>query len=124
MTAAAIASARVRTTVVTTVAKVAVTLSITGAIVWGIWLAYFVAAEFYMLGTPGGTPFTHVARTMRFDVLGRFLVVPALTWVYWHIVLRPHDHDAFTGADLIALAVGAGIACVTGKLWYLGGVSA
>lgn len=96
-------------------------ITITAAIVWAIPFLYALFAEGYMVGQGhNGVPLTTVLRAIRFDVVGRFLIVPFATWLYWHIVLRPSGTG--TGRqDLIPVALGLLLALLYGKWYPIGG---
>lgn len=88
----------------------------TAVIVWLIPTLYAVFAEGIMLGRVDGMPLTNVLRVMRFDALGRFLLIPFATWLYWHVVLRPLGTPV-DRRDFFAVALGLALALVYGK-WY------
>lgn len=98
-------------------------LSITQVVGWGIIILAIAFFEGMNLGRPDGVPATTVMRTMRFDVMGRFLIVPLIgTWLPWHIVYRPRGFLAMTRWDILVVLAGVLFALVRGKLYGLGGV--
>lgn len=89
----------------------------TAVIVWLVPTLYAVFAEGIMIGMRGdGMPLTNVLRIMRFNPLGRFVLVPFATWLYWHVILRPLG-GAVDRRDFIPVAIGLALALVYGK-WY------
>lgn len=89
----------------------------TAAIIWSIPALYSLFAEGYMLGQGlKGVPATSVMRVMRFDAIGRFILCPFTTWLYYHVTLRPWNWDV-DRRDFIPILLGFLLACIYGK-WY------
>lgn len=72
------------------------------------WLLLFVLiALLEGLALRGkGVPLTDALRAIRFDPIGRFVLIPFFCWMMWHIVLRPEKLEAFTWRDGVAILFG------------------
>ena len=100
-----------------------VRVTITAAIIWAVPILYSLLAEGYMIGQGhAGVPLTSVLRAIRFDLVGRFILVPFATWLYWHIILRPAGMGVGR-QDLIPIVAGLLLAMVYGRWFPLGGAS-
>lgn len=89
----------------------------TAVVLWAVPALYSLFAEGYMIGQGSdGVPLTNVLRIMRLNALGRFILVPFATWLYWHIVLRPVNGPV-DRRDFLPVLVGFALALVYGT-WY------
>ena len=80
-------------------------------VLWMLLAFVGVLFEGIALGRPElGDTLTESVRLLRFDPVGRFVVLPLWVWLTWHWILRPSDVAQFTWRDLAVLALGTAIA--------------
>lgn len=75
-------------------------------VLWLVLLVAFGLTEGYALAS-GQPTLSMEIRALRYDALGRFIVLPLGTWLAWHLFARPeHTAHALSWRDAIAIAVG------------------
>lgn len=82
--------------------------------VWVILFAIIMLAE--GIGIAGGGALSDYVRIhVRYTPVGRFVLIPAWTWLTWHLMTRPRDLLGFTWRDALAIAIGFGLAYLAQK---------
>jgi len=74
---------------------------------WILWLMLGGFLEGLALAGKG-TPLTDALRAIRYDPIGKFVIIPLGFWLLWHVIFRPKKVAAFGWRDLVF--IGAGVA--------------
>lgn len=76
-------------------------------VIWGLYVLAGVLLEGIALGEPqSGDSFSEFFAVVRWDSVGRFVALPLVCWLAWHLVLRPRTTPLFTWRDVVGLAIG------------------
>lgn len=86
-------------------------------LVWTLWLVLGALLEGIALGEPqNGDTLSEVVRAVRYDPIGRFVVLPLWVWLTYHWVIKRSGTKLFTWHDAVAIAVGLTIALLEALL--------
>jgi hypothetical protein len=59
---------------------------------------------------PGDTLSESMRDVVRFDLVGRFVLVPAWSWLTWHWIMRPQSMLGISWRDFVAVGIGVAYA--------------
>lgn len=86
------------------------------AIVWGTWIAVWVLLEGIALGEPQhGDSFSENYRAVRYDSVGKFILLPLSVWALYHLNLKRNGDALFTWKDVVWLGLGLAWAIVEAR---------
>lgn len=82
-------------------------------LVWTLVFMLVVLLEGIALGEPqAGDSLSEAVALLRWDAVGRWVMIPLWVWLTWHWMLRPRGMALFTWRDVVALAIGTLLAAL------------
>lgn len=77
---------------------------------WSLIGMLILLVEGYTVGTPqpGDTLSETIRDAVRFDTIGRFILLPLWCWLSWHWLLRPQRMLGESWIDILAVLIGVG----------------
>jgi len=74
---------------------------------WFLLALIAMLVEGIALGRPErGDSLSEAVRFIRFDAVGRYVLIPLWVWLSWHWIVRPDGAATFSWRDLVAIALG------------------